>query len=83
MGIAKAIAIAKGDQGDRRSLELHTRRKRAFEGHQIGIVQNADTYMSGVIPGIDFCPLHIAGNLAKNGESIAGARIGYKKACIF
>ncbi len=37
----------------------------------------------GVGPGIDFCPLHVAGNFTENRKAIPGAAVGHQKTCIF
>ena len=81
MRIVETIVVAKGQQRDCGGLELRSRGKRTFEGHQVCIVHNPKP--PGVDPRIYLCPLHIPRNFADNGKPIAGACIGHKQARIF
>ena len=57
--------------------------ERALEGHDVGVVHDADAEVVGIVPAADFSVLHVTGNFGDDGDAVAGAAIGDEEASIF
>ena len=83
MRVVEAVAVAKGHQRYAGGGEFFAGGKSALEGHEIGIVEDADTHAVRIVPTGNFGALHGARNFAENGHAHAGEAIGYQQSRIF
>ena len=83
MRIVESVAVAKGHQRNAGRGEFLAAGNSAFEGHQVGIVENADAHMLRIVPAGNLGALHVPGNLAQDSHANAGSPIGHQQSRIF
>ena len=58
-------------------------RERALEGHDVGVVHDADADVVRIVPARDLGALHVSGNFVDDGDAVAGPAVRQDEASIF